>query len=162
MSQFITRAGRTLATATLFGALLSAPLYAAQVQQAAAGPAATQSAPSTTAGTKHSADRIEKRIKDMHDKLRITAEQETLWSTVAQTMRDNGLAMRASMTDRSTRLKTMTAVEDLKSYEAVADAHAAGLKRLVPAFEALYAGMTPDQQKRADHMFGEHQRHARG
>jgi len=162
MSQFITRAGRTLATATLFGALLSAPLYAAQVQQAAAGPAATQSAPSTTAGMKHSADRIEKRIKDMHDKLRITADQESLWGNVAQTMRDNGQAMRASMADRSTRLKTMTAVEDLKSYEAVADAHADGLKRLVPAFEALYAAMTPDQQQRADHMFGERQRHARG
>jgi protein CpxP len=161
MLQFINRAGRTLATATVFGAYLSAvPLHDGQAQQPAAQSSATHPAPSTATGTQHSADRSEKRIKELHDKLRITAAQEPLWDKVAQTMRANGQAMRASVTDRSTRLKTMTAVDDLKSYQIVADEHSAGLKRLIPAFEALYASMTPDQQKRADRVFGEHQRHA--
>jgi protein CpxP len=161
MSQYINWAGRTLATATLLGAFLSTvPLHEGQAQQAAARPSATQPAPSTATDTKHSADRTEKRIKELHDKLRITAGQEPLWGNVAQTMRDNGKKIRASMTDRSTRLKTMTAVDDLKSYQSVADEHADGLKRLIPSFEALYASMTPDQRKHADQVFGRHQHHA--
>jgi hypothetical protein len=35
-----------------------------------------------------------------------------------------------------------------------------GLKRLIPSFEALYGKMTPTQQKNADRIFGEQQRHA--
>jgi hypothetical protein len=155
MSQFTTRAGRAIAAATLFGAFLSTvPLHESHAQQAN---------PPTQAMAghhKHAADRSEARIKELHNKLQITAAQETLWGNVAQTMRDNGKTFQASMTDRSTRLKTMTAVDDLKSYQIVADEHSDGLKRLIPAFEALYASMTPAQQKHADHVFGEHQRHA--
>jgi hypothetical protein len=160
MLQFINRAGRTLATATLVGTLLSAvPLHDGHAQQAAARPSASQPAQSTATHIKHSSDRSEKRIKELHDKLRITAGQEPLWGNVAQTMRDNGQTIRTRMTDRSTRLKAMTAVDDLKSYQIVADEHSEGLKRLIPAFEALYASMTPDQQKNADRVFGQHQRH---
>jgi protein CpxP len=161
MLQLINRAGRTLAATTLLGAFLStAPLHSGQAQQAAGSSSATQAASSPATGAKHAADRSEKRIKELHDQLRITAAQEPLWNNVAQTMRANGQAIRASMTDRSTRLKTMTAVDDLKSYQVVADEHSAGLKRLIPAFEALYASMTPEQQKHADQVFGQHQRHA--
>jgi hypothetical protein len=154
MSHFTIRAGRAIAAATLFGAFLSTvPLHEGHAQQA--NPP-TQVMPGHA---KHVADRSEARIKELHDKLHITAAQETLWGNVAQTMRDNGKTFHASMTDRSTRLKTMTAVDDLKSYQIVADQHSDGLKRLIPAFEALYATMTPAQQKHADHVFGEHQRH---
>jgi hypothetical protein len=156
MSQFTIRAGRAIAAATLFGAFLSiVPLHESRGQQATPP---TQVMPGHHA--RHAADRSEARIKDLHDKLHITAAQETLWGSVAQTMRDNGKTLRASVTDRSTRLKTMTAVDDLKSYQIVADQHSDGLKRLIPAFEALYASMTPAQQKHADRVFGEHQRHA--
>jgi hypothetical protein len=157
MLQSINRAGRTLATTTVLGAFLSTvPLGGGHAQQPAAQSSATQAAPSP----KHSADRSEKRIKELHEQLRITAAQEPLWNDVAQAMRTNGQALRASMTDRSTRLKTMTAVDDLKSYQVVADEHAAGLKRLIPAFSALYASMTPAQQKHADQVFGQHQHHS--
>ena len=88
--------------------------------------------------------------------------QEDLWGTVAQTMRDNETAVRAAMQDRSSRLKTMTAIDDLKSFQVIADLHSNGLKQLIPAFEALYAAMTPDQQKRADHVFEKHQHHGHG
>jgi protein CpxP len=164
MIQFISRTGCTLATATLIGAFLSAvPLHGGQAQQTAAAPSAAQPAPHMATSDKHSPDRVEQRIKDLHAKLHITAAQEPLWSTFAQTMRDNAQAMRASVVDRSTRLRTMNAVDDLKSYQVVADQHSDGLKRLIPTFEALYASMSPDQQKNADHIFGErqHQHHAR-
>ena len=155
MPQFITRTTRAVATAALLGAFFaSAPLQASHAQQIAGQPA-----PSMAAPAKHSADRTELRIKQLHDQLRITAGQEALWTNVAQAMRDNARGMRDSITDRSTRLKTMTAVDDLKSYQVVADKHAAGLKQLVPAFEALYASMTPAQQRHADQVFGASQRH---
>jgi periplasmic protein CpxP/Spy len=163
MPQFNYRAGRAVAAATLLGAFLStAPLQAGQAQQAAPQPQAAMPAPSATAAAKHKADRSEQRIKALHDNLRITADQEALWGTVAQAMRDNMQAMRATGTDRATRLKTMNAVEDLQSYQAVANQHAEGLKRLVPAFQSLYASMTPAQQKHADQVFGARQHHARG
>jgi hypothetical protein len=156
MSQFTIRAGRAIAGATLVGAFLSTvPLHESRAQQA--NPPTQVMMPGHA---KHSADRSEARIKELHNKLHITAAQETLWGNVAQAMRDNGKTFRASMTDRSTRLSTMTAVDDLKSYQIVADEHSDGLKRLIPAFEALYASMTPAQQKHADRVFGEHQRHA--
>jgi hypothetical protein len=155
MAQFTIRAGRVVAAATLVGAFLAtAPLHESRAQQAA-HPTQTM-----TIHAKHTADRSEARIKELHDKLHITAAQEALWGNVAQTMRDNGMAFRASVTDRSTRLKTMSAIDDLKSFQVIADEQSSGLKRLIPAFEALYASMTPAQQKRADHVFGEHQRHA--
>ena len=75
-------------------------------------------------------------------------------------MRENGSKMRDDIAERSTNLKHMSAVEDLQSYERIADEHADGLKRLVPAFQALYVKMSPVQQKNADHVFGVQQRHA--
>lgn len=160
MSQFIVRAGSSIAAATLFGAFLSlVPLHESRAQQADQPMQTT--APHAKGGML-SADRAERRIRELHEKLGITQEQEGLWGTVAQTMRDNGKTFETSMADRSARLKdkNLTAVDDLKSFQVIADQHADGLKRLIPAFEELYAAMTPDQQKRADHVFGEHQRHA--
>jgi hypothetical protein len=54
--------------------------------------------------------------------------------------------------------KTMTAVDDLRAYQGIADAHAEGLKKLIPAFEALYASMSDEQKKNADAVFGRMQR----
>ncbi len=156
MAQFTTRTGRAIAAATLFGAFLSSvPLQASRAQQA------DQPMQTTTAhhGGKHMADRAETRIKELHDKLHITAAQEEAWANVAQTMRDTAKTFQASTMDRSARLKTMSAVDDLKSYQIIADQHADGLKQLIPVFETLYDGMSPDQKKNADQVFGEHQRH---
>jgi hypothetical protein len=111
-------------------------------------------------GGKHMADHAEMRIKELHDKLHITAAQEELWGNVAQTMRDTAKTFQDGVADRTAHLKTMTAVDDLKSYESIADLHADGLKRLIPVFQALYDAMSPEQQKNADHVFGEHQRQA--
>ncbi len=55
--------------------------------------------------------------------------------------------------ERARSRATMTAVDDLKSYQAIADAHAEEMSKLVPAFGALYAKMSPEQQKNADEIF---------
>ena len=111
-----------------------------------------------TAGTASKADRVEARIKELHTKLKITPAQEELWNNVAQTMRDNAKTMEALIKARSEKAGTMTAVDDLKSYSEIAEAHADGLKKFIPAFEPLYAGMSDAQKKSADTLFRQHGR----
>jgi protein CpxP len=98
-------------------------------------------------------DRAEARITDMHAKLKITAAQEDKWGKVADVMRANGKTMDTLTQARFAGAKTMTAVDDLKSYAEIADAHADGLKKLAPAFADLYAGMSDAQKKEADTLF---------
>jgi hypothetical protein len=47
----------------------------------------------------------------------------------------------------------MTAIDDLKSYGELAEAHADGIKKLTPLFADLYASLTDEQKKDADTMF---------
>jgi hypothetical protein len=162
------RAGRVIAAAAILPAMffavsthtVSAAEYAAQATPMSVSPVA-QATPATGPKVKSSSvDRVEDRIADLHKKLQITPDQDALWNNVAQVMRDNGKKMRDNVTARSAKLKSMNAVDDLRSYQMITDEHADGLKRLIPAFEALYAKMTPAQQKNADHVFGEQQRRA--
>ena len=111
-----------------------------------------------TAADAPTGDRVEARIKELHSKLKITPEQEELWNNVAQVMRDNAKAMEALIKARSEKAGTMTAVEDLKSYGEIAEAHADGLKKFIPVFEPLYAGMSDAQKKSADTLFRQHGR----
>lgn len=105
-------------------------------------------------------DRTELRIKDMHAKLKITAAQEAQWGKVAQAMRDDAKTMDTLTTARLAHAKDMTAVDDLKSYGEIVDAHADGIKKLTPVFADLYAGMSDTQKKAADDLFrrGDHER----
>jgi len=98
-------------------------------------------------------DRAESRITDMHAKLKITSAQEDQWTKVAEVMRENGKKMDALTQARFANAKTMTAVDDIKSYTEIADAHADGLKKFTPAFASLYAGMSDAQKKEADTLF---------
>jgi hypothetical protein len=173
MSQSKLRAGRIIAAAAIlpamFFAVSSHPTFAkeylADATPTSAAPtspaqdqAAAQVAPTAAPKLRSaSADRIEQRIAALHQKLHVTSDQEPLWNDVAQVMRDNGKKMRDEVAERSAKLKTMNAIDDLRSYELITDEHAEGLKHLVPAFAALYAKMSPNQQKNADHVFGEQQ-----
>ena len=111
-----------------------------------------------TAGKASKTERVEARIKELHTKLNITPAQEELWNKVAQAMRDNAKTMEALIKARSEKAGTMTAIDDLKSYGEIADAHADGLKKFIPAFEPLYAGMSDAQKKSADTLFRQHGR----
>ena len=144
---------RTLAAATLLGTVALAGSGYAQT----ATPVASEDAAKT--GT---LDHIEKRISKLHDKLHITAAQETQWIAVAQTMRDNAESMDALIKDRSANAGAMTAMDSLRSYQKLAEAHEDGLKKFIPAFQSLYDKMSADQQKAADAAFrshGSHEKH---
>jgi protein CpxP len=132
--RFTYAAARAIVAGALvtFVALASGPIFAAQAS---------------------GQDRVEARIQDMHAKLSITAAQEDQWKQVAQVMRDNQNAIEPLVQGRTTKAKTMSAVDDLRSYAQIADAHAEGIKKFTTAFEPLYAGMSDAQKKEADALF---------
>lgn len=103
-------------------------------------------------------DRVEQRIKEMHTKLKITAAEEAQWNKVAEVMRDDAKNMDALRAEKIADAPTMTAVDDLKAYSELAQAHVDGIKKLIPVFEDLYSSLSPAQKKEADTMFrfGEH------
>jgi len=105
--------------------------------------------------------RVEEHIKTLHDKLSITDAQEAKWSDVAQAMRDNESALSPLIEARHQNPESMTAVDDLQSYENIAQAHADGLKKLIPVFQALYAEMSDEQMKNADKVFSSYEGHGR-
>jgi protein CpxP len=100
-------------------------------------------------------DRTELRIKDMHAKLKITPAQEEQWTKVTQVMLEDAKTMDALTQTRVDHAKNMTAVDDLKSYGEIAEAHANGIKKLTPVFADLYASMSDVQKKEADTLFRE-------
>ena len=113
--------------------------------------------PSIAASSKASkADRVEARINDLHTKLMITSEQEEAWNGVAQAMRDDAKTMEELIKARTENASTMSAVDDLKSYGEIAQAHADGLKNFIAVFEPLYTGMSDAQKKIADMLFRHH------
>lgn len=173
MFQLSDPVARAFATATLLTTLgLVGPAHAASThpgQGASVAPGTTVLADATTpappknpsketVSSGSQEDRVETRIKELHGKLKITAAQESQWNAFAEVMRDNAETVDAVLKERSENLHAMNAVEDLRSYERLADAHADGLKKLVPAFEALYNTMSDDQKKNADAEFGKHEK----
>jgi periplasmic protein CpxP/Spy len=166
---------RRIACVLAAGAMLSAVMLGysspAASQSSQAPPASTPSArpseatPQPTPGGKASpgkmspADRVEKRITDLHARLHITPSQEMQWNGVAQAMRDNAKTMEAIVADRSRKMGTMSAVDDLRAYEILAEAHADGMKKLVAAFAPLYDSLSDSQKKTADDLFRHHERH---
>jgi len=135
-------------------------------QSAQPGQAQSTQAPAPKLAKTNHEDRVEARLKQLHAQLHITQAQDPQWQAYAQVLRDNAAAMDQSAEQlndinkqRATQTK-MSAVDDLKSYEQYADAHADisqkhadGLKKLVPAFEALYATFSDHQKRITDRMF---------
>lgn len=176
MRQPIDTAARGLAAVALLAALvLASPLQAAISQPDAAAqlaqatppappPGAAPAPPPGATPAKHRSrtDRVEQRIKTLHHELGITAAQETQWNAVAQVMRDNAAAIQQAVQQREQN-PGMTAVDDLKAYEAIVDAHAQGTQKLVAAFETLYASLSDEQKKKADILFSHaHHNRSRG
>jgi hypothetical protein len=150
---------RSGARAIAAAGLLSALAFAGSVlaAEATAPPAqATSSAPTApaaSAASKAVTDRDEMRITDLRNKLKITPEQDALWNDVAKILRSNDEKMDVLTKERHDKAATMTAIDDLRSYEAISAAHAAATKALLPAFEKLYDSMSAAQKANADNVF---------
>jgi len=107
----------------------------------------------------HGMMNVEKRISTLHDKLKITADEESEWATVAQTMRDNEAKIDELVQARHADPESMTAIDDMESYQKIVQAHADGLQNMAASFKALYEKMPEDQQKNADMVFGSFEGH---
>lgn len=102
-------------------------------------------------------------IRHLHDRLQITSQQEQLWQGVADVMRQNADTLSGLAKSRAEHATSATAVDDLKSYSDISQAHADAAKKLVAPFQALYDSMSDTQKKAADKEFRDHyQRHHRG
>jgi periplasmic protein CpxP/Spy len=172
-----------LAAATLLGAIAlpasmdlaatrldgSAPEFLAQAAGPSASTSQTRSAGAKSSAVQHSStqsnsgigrgaptDRVEARIRELHSQLKIRPEQEDQWNAFAQVMRENAQTMQAEVEQRIQNQRNMSAVDDLVSYEKITETHAEGLKKLVPAFQALYDSMAPEQKKNADTVFAQY------
>jgi hypothetical protein len=88
--------------------------------------------------------RAEKWISDLHSRLRITAaEQPHTDQVFAQ---EQGNPAKA------------TALDEMRAYAIITEAHAEDMQKLLPAFETLYNAMTPEQKLAADAVFRQYAR----
>lgn len=150
MSVF-TKCSTLIGVAALSAALLMVPALA----QPPATPSTSQqmAAPKPAKPTPHRDYGIEARITNLRDRLHITKAQEPMWDRVAQVMRGNAETLNKLIRERNAKLRTMTAVENLRTYAGIAEAHADGVRKLAAAFDGLYTSMSPTQKKDADELF---------
>jgi periplasmic protein CpxP/Spy len=146
-----------LVAALLGSVALSLPAFA-QVTQPSTGstpstiapPAAKKPAQQTA---KQEAAGVEAHIAQLQKKLKITEQQKPQWDAFAQVMRDNATQFAVVTKSRQEKMKSLNAVDDLRSYQEIAQTHATGLKRLTDTFQTLYDTMSPEQKKNADTVF---------
>jgi periplasmic protein CpxP/Spy len=140
---------RSVAITALLGAtFLATPLTATRaLAQAAVTPAAASA-------TETKGETVQQRIADLHASLKITPAEETQWNGVAQAMHENAAAMdKLVATNRTTLPQNLSAVQELQTYQQLAQAQVDGLENLTAAFSTLYNVMSDDQKKLADQVF---------
>jgi hypothetical protein len=142
---------RSLAIASVAGAALLAGTLTPVVAQT---PPDSKKPPAAAAATSSKPETVEQRIQTLKTALKVTPEQESKWTAVAQAMRDNASRMEKLVADkRKLAPEKTTAIDDLKTYQDFAQAHLDGIKHLTSSFKSLYDSMTPDQKKNADTVF---------
>lgn len=135
------------ASGLLFGGVyaLAATPYAAKEPSAAMAKSESS----------HSAD-VERHIKDLRAKLKITPAEESQWNAVAQAMRDNAADLDSAISKRDEIAEHGTALDDLKAYGDIVQVHADSVKKLAAVFASLYDVMPAEQKKLADEVFAQH------
>ncbi len=103
----------------------------AQAAPAPAPAAVTTPAPAPSAHAARHNAYVERRIAVLRSRLKITPAQTQAFEQFAQVMRDNASHMDALMAERQQKVCTMSAVDALKSYQAVAQQHLDDMQTLV-------------------------------
>jgi periplasmic protein CpxP/Spy len=96
------------------------------------------------------AQNVDANIASLHQRLQITPAQEPPFSAFANVMRENA---RAEAGLPHGPPPNATAVDGLRAFIQYNEVELAGLKKLLPALEALYAALSPAQRKSADTVF---------
>jgi hypothetical protein len=146
----------TVSTFAFGGAMAQTP------NQSANPPASADSSHSAMANEDAKRDEaVEKHIKDLHATLKITPAEESQWTKVAETMRENAKDLDRAIDKREANMASATAIDDLNAYADIAQAHANGVKKLASAFSGLYSSMSDAQKKAADQAFSHRGHEAR-
>jgi periplasmic protein CpxP/Spy len=146
---------RSLVRSVAIAALMSAPIVATPLSMAFA-----QAKP-IAANAEQNAETVEQRITKLHADLKITPDEEKKWNDVAQAMRDNASKMEKLIAEKRQKApQSMTALDDLDTYQDFAQAHVDGLKNLTSSFKSLYDSMPDAQKKNADEVFANFNRAA--
>jgi hypothetical protein len=135
-------------------------LPAAALAQTAASPSAPSGAPAASsplvshpvAGAT-AEQRVEQHIRELHAQLRITAAEEPQWQQFANVMRDNARGMDQEFSQRMQQFPTMNALQNMQSYQRIAELHAQDIQKLAPAFAGLYNAMPEQQRLLTDRVF---------
>jgi protein CpxP len=116
--------------------------------------APTRSAPAQSAphGTATEA-RVNERIAQMHQRLKITPAQQAAWDAFTQVMRDNVTSTEQAYKERRDGIATMSAPDNMRNFAQIEQARAQGIQNLATSFQTLYDAMSDDQKKTADAMF---------
>ena len=150
MTNLFTPLARSVAIASLTGAALMIGSFG----PASAQTPPTNKPPAAAAATSSKPETVEQRITQLKTALKITPDQESKWNSVAQAMRDNAASMEKLVAaKRAIAPASMTAVDDLKTYQEFTQVRLDGLKNLTSAFKSLYDSMPADQKKNADQVF---------
>ncbi len=99
-------------------------------------------------------DHIEGRIAFLHAELKITAEQETLWTAFTDALRQSasGGTPPAGHGDEASTGGGIAA--SLRAQQSALEARLASVKTLSAALDPLYAALGADQKKLADELIG--------
>jgi protein CpxP len=136
-------------------ATLAQPAQAPAARGAAPPPPAAATSPMADhpVGGKNAQERVEQRIKELHSQLQITPAEQPQWDQFALVMRENARDMDQAFMERAKQFPTMNAVQNMRSYEQIAEEHTQRLQKLTPAFENLYNAMPDHQKQLADEVF---------
>jgi len=139
-------------TLVILASALSMSAAFAQTAAPAGASAPAMTAASQAAGKARHEQRVEDRIKYLHTQLKITSAQESQWNTFADVMRNNSETM-GNLFEKRRADTNISALDDMKQYAEITQAHADGTKKLVDAFDPLYNSFSPEQKKLADDTF---------
>ena len=144
MRQWCWRTRRGIAAlgiAVLWPLLAGSPGHAASSDQARLLTLAQARAPGP-------APNVEADIAQLHQRLQITPAQEPQFAAFANVMRENARAMPAGPPAGNPN-----AVEALRLAIQYGQQDLDGMRRLLPALQALYASLSPAQRRTADQVF---------
>lgn len=121
-----------------------------------AAPATSATPEATTAPQapkpSHVAQGVENHLKNLETQLKITPQEQGVWTDFANTMRENALRT-DELLQKQLPPEQQTALESVQTYTRITQARAEDAQRLLPKFEALYAALSPEQKKAADETF---------
>jgi periplasmic protein CpxP/Spy len=146
----ILRASRLVIAAGLAAAWLeaaNAPSRAAAIDGAAAPKHVVWPILQAQAPAAAPAQNVEARLAQLHQQLQIAPAQEPRFAAFADVMRENARMMPPAPPANP------SAVDDLRLAIQGSEEELGALNRLLPPLQALYASLSPAQQKIADQVF---------